>query len=76
MRAGWTEAWRPRSFPPGKWWGAKHSSGYSVGEVDAGRYLIADPNGRGVMSEADDYLGFNSPDAAMDYVEDLQKSAA
>jgi hypothetical protein len=74
MRAGWTEKWRPRSMPPGKWWGATHESGYEVGEVDAGRYLIADPQQRGIMSEAGDYLGFTSPDDAMDHVEDLLKS--
>jgi hypothetical protein len=74
MRAGWTEGWRDRIYPPGKWWIAHHESGYSVGEVDAGRYMIADPRGEGVLSEADDYVSFSAADDAMAYVEGLQKS--
>jgi hypothetical protein len=71
LPCGWALETRPRSFPPGQWWGARHSSGYSVGEVDAGRYLVADPNEQGVMSEAGDYLGFTTAEGAMEHVDAL-----
>jgi hypothetical protein len=73
LPSGWTEGWRARLHPPGKWWMATHTSGYTVGEVDAGRYMIADPSGEGVFSEAGDWISFSNALDAMEHVEMLSE---
>ena len=74
MRTGWTEHWdavkRPSNGLPSKWWRAKHdASGYTVGEVDAGRYMAADERNQGLVDETGDWCAWSHSDDAMEYVE-------
>lgn len=70
----WNDFWREAKASkfeggPSQWWYSKHTSGYEVGEVDAGRYMATDPNGNGLVDETGDYVVFPNSDEAKRYVE-------
>jgi hypothetical protein len=71
----WTDWWRKEpNYKPGcggpeRWWGSDHSSGYSVGETDAGRYMACDNRGNGLRDDEGEYLVFPTTEAAKEYVE-------
>lgn len=71
----WKDGWKPSKYDlpgqPRKWWRSRHSSGYVVGEVDAGRYMVTRPDGQGTVDETGDYVSFSSTDEAKRYVEDV-----
>lgn len=78
MRDGWVDGWRQAlDNPPGQWWQATHiTSGYVVGEVDAGRYMVKDRRGNGLVDDTGDYVVFDSTDQAMEHVENVVANAA
>jgi hypothetical protein len=72
----WTQTWRDNKNPavpgvPRQWAQWEHPSGYSVGEVDAGRYMAADPRGVGLIDETGDWCSWSSEHGAMEYVENV-----
>lgn len=72
LQDGWSFRWHPNKvqpnpYGPNRWARWDHASGYSVGEVDAGRYMAA-KDGDGLVDETGDYVSFACPHEAMDYV--------
>jgi hypothetical protein len=72
---GWSFRWvpnkswrRPGEGQPQHWARWNHPSGYSIGEVDAGRYMAA-LNGEGLVDETGDYAAWAHPEQAAEYVE-------
>jgi hypothetical protein len=69
----WTDGWRDeknwRGYGPKRWWMSTHASGFTVGEVDAGRYMAADGKGNDLVDETGDYVSFRHPEEAKTYVE-------
>ena len=75
-KMNWKQGWRPNKFAPNnfgpeKWAMYRHPSGYTIGEVDAGKYMACDPDGNGIKDERGCYLEWSSPESAQRDLEQL-----
>ena len=65
----WEQYWRPnklreRGFGPDNWAMYRCSAGYTIGEVDAGKYMACDPDGNPITDEHGCEMEWSTPEAA------------
>lgn len=71
----WTDHWDPNPYfknglNPEKWFRSTHPSGYSIGEVDAGRYMATDDKDEVLCNESGECV-FSTVEQAKKYVEQV-----
>ena len=79
-RLMWADRWESTKWPedigPKRWWHSEHPSGYSVGEVDAGKYMACDPDGNGLKDADGTYLEWCSQASAKQHVNEIIEAEA
>lgn len=76
----WKQYWRPNKFAPhnfgpDKWAMCRHPSGYTIGEVDAGKFMATDPDGNPIKNEHGFDCEWPTPEAAQSEIEAIIEEA-
>ena len=76
MPPDWKMTWSPSrivNVGPKNWVRWTHPSGYTIGEVDAGKYMATNEHGRGLRDADGIFLEWSQPEHAADHIATLVK---